>query len=108
VIAPVKNEEPKLPPMYAVILHNDPSTPYYFVILVLVEVFGLESREAGELMMRCNKTDKVLVRVYSKEVAETKVEQARVMIQRLGINGLNPAAPCELTFSIQPESGEQK
>lgn len=97
-----KAPEAVKPPMYAVILHNDNTTDPRFVVEVLSAVFGLDRQEAQRVMMLAHTRGSSLVRVYSKEVAETKMAIAMARSLR-GVNLLNPTAPCELTFSIQPE-----
>jgi ATP-dependent Clp protease adaptor protein ClpS len=105
-LAPVDEEKTAKPPMYAVILHNDNSTSFYFVVDVLREVFAMEGQRAQQIMMAAHNNGQAVVAIYSKEVAETKLEQTTAKIAKdgNGQNGRNPQAPCELRFSIEEES----
>lgn len=105
VTAPVKGEEPQKPPMYAVILHNDPSTHFHFVAHVLSEVFAVPLQEAAELTRKVHREGRGLVRVYSKEIAEAKVDKAMQMAaSSKDGNGYFSGAPCELTFTSEPQT----
>lgn len=107
-LAPVDEEKTAKPPMYAVILHNDNSTSFYFVVDVLREVFAMEGQRAHQIMMAAHNHGQAVVAIYSKEVAETKLKQATAKIAKdgNGQNGHNPQAPCELRFSIEESKGE--
>lgn len=94
--------QPKLPNLYLVLLHNDNSTDPLFVVEVLCEVFAFNKPRAYEVMQEAHTKGIALVSAYSRDIAETKVQQA-MMKAASGRNALNPAAPCELTFSAQPE-----
>lgn len=67
------DEETKEPSMYRVILLNDDFTPMEFVVLILMEVFKKSPQEAELIMMQAHKTGSAQAGVYSKDVAETKV-----------------------------------
>lgn len=66
-----EKEEPKLPPMYACVLHNDPVTPYQFVVEVLNQIFGLELQRADALMRAVHRGTRGVIVIVSKEQAET-------------------------------------
>lgn len=106
VTKPVEDEKTATPPMYSVMLLNDPSTPFDFVCEVLEAVFLINKQESHQIMMGAHRTGKALVRVYSREVAETKVQNAMDHVARRGAgrNCLDPSAPCELCFTSEPES----
>lgn len=98
--------KPALPPMYAVILHNDESTNPNFVINVLREIFGLEGTRARDIMMAAHTGGKATVAIYSREVAEAKHEQTVLKIARdgAGQNAMNRDQPCALTFTVEQET----
>lgn len=63
------------PPMYKVMLLNDDFTPMEFVIVVLERFFGMNHAQAFEVMLTVHKKGLAVVGVFSREVAETKVQQ---------------------------------
>jgi len=71
--ARTQTERPKL---YKVILLNDDYTPRDFVVGVLKAVFRMNESEALGVMLTAHKKGACVVAVYTKEVAETKAEQA--------------------------------
>lgn len=108
VLAPADVEKPALPPMYAVMLHNDATTNPLFVVEVLREVFAVGREKAIKIMMAAHTGGKACVEVYSKDMAETRVGQAMAMVTSggAGQNAANPGSPCELTFtSVQDSDG---
>jgi len=66
----------KRPRKYAVMFHNDDYTTQEFVILVLVQYFNKSEEEALKLMLEVHTKNKAIVGVYTKDIAETKVEIA--------------------------------
>ncbi len=68
-------EEYKEPALYRVILHNDDYTTMEFVINILIEVFRKSLDEAEELTVTVHKKQKAAVGVYTKEIAEVKVDK---------------------------------
>ena len=105
-LAPVNDEKTTKPPMFAVLLHNDDSTSFMFVVDVLREVFAMEGERARQIMMAAHTSGKAVVAIYSKEIAETKLDQAMAKIKNegLGQNGRNPDAACELRFTSEQET----
>lgn len=65
----------KRPPMYKVILLNDDYTPMDFVVTVIEQIFRKSHTEAMELMFTVHKKGAAVVAVYTRDVAETKVDQ---------------------------------
>jgi len=64
----------KKPPLYKVILLNDDFTPMDFVIEVLVDFFAMTEEMATQVMLSVHIQGIGVCGVFSKDVAETKVE----------------------------------
>lgn len=65
----------KRPPMYKVILLNDDYTPMDFVVMVLEQIFRKNHQEALDVMLSVHQKGAGLAGVYTRDVAETKVDQ---------------------------------
>ena len=65
----------KQPSLYRVLLHNDDYTTMEFVVHVLQSVFNHEEAEATQIMLHVHRKGIGVAGVFTKEVAETKVEQ---------------------------------
>lgn len=77
VIDAVKEDiKTKKPPMYNVVLHNDDYTPAEFVVEVLQKFFGYSLQGGIALMIDVHRSGKGIVGTFSKDVAETKAQQA--------------------------------
>lgn len=74
-LAVEERSEPKRPRMYRVLMHNDDFTPMEFVVDVLQEFFGLSEDRARYLMLTIHMTGLAVIGVYTREIAEAKVEQ---------------------------------
>ena len=61
-----------IPKMWKVILHNDDTTTFDFVIAVLIRVFHKNMEEARELTQMIHLTGAGVAGVYTKEIAEEK------------------------------------
>jgi ATP-dependent Clp protease adaptor protein ClpS len=68
--------EVERPHLYKVILLNDDFTPRDFVVSVLKAVFRMNESEALGVMLTAHRKGACVVAVYTKEVAETKANQA--------------------------------
>ena len=64
----------KRPPMYKVILLNDDYTPMDFVVSVLEQIFRKTHAQALELMLQVHEKGSAMVGIYTRDVAETKVD----------------------------------
>ncbi|MES0488944.1 MAG: ATP-dependent Clp protease adapter ClpS [Leptospirales bacterium] len=73
-VAVKRRVEVKIPSKYKVILHNDDYTTMEFVVQVLVEIFQKNQEEAIRIMHDVHKNGIGIAGVYSKEIAETKVD----------------------------------
>jgi ATP-dependent Clp protease adaptor protein ClpS len=65
----------KRPPMYKVILLNDDYTPMDFVVMVLEQIFRRPHQDALNVMLEVHQKGAGLAGVYTRDVAETKVDQ---------------------------------
>ncbi len=65
----------KRPPMYKVILLNDDYTPMDFVVMVLEQIFRRPHSDALDVMLEVHQKGAGLAGVYTRDVAETKVDQ---------------------------------
>ena len=65
----------KKPPMYKVVILNDDYTPMEFVVHILQAFFNLTHEKAQNIMLNVHTKGKGVCGVYTRDVAETKVEQ---------------------------------
>ena len=71
----VARPKTKRPPLYRVILLNDDFTTMEFVIKVLVSVFRHSEERAAQIMLHVHQKGAGVCGVFTREIAETKVEQ---------------------------------
>lgn len=76
-----KSDRPRL---YKVILLNDDFTPREFVVRVLMAIFRMTEAEAQGVMLTAHRRGACVVAVFTKEVAETKANQATEAGRKLG------------------------
>lgn len=69
--------ELKEPNMWKIILINDDFTSQDFVVKILVEIFYKPMQEAINIMMSVHKSGRGVAGIYSKEIAESKIAQAK-------------------------------
>ena len=67
----IKTSEPS---MYKVILLNDDYTSMDFVVHILETVFRKSPTESQEIMLSVHQSGSGVAGIYTKEVAETKIE----------------------------------
>ena len=65
----------KRPPLYRVLLLNDDYTTMDFVIEVLRGIFHHSEEKAAQIMLHVHQKGAGICGVYTREVAESKVEQ---------------------------------
>ncbi len=65
----------KPPQMHQVVMLNDDYTPMEFVVLVIQEFFGKDRESATQIMLKIHLDGKGVCGVYTRDVANTKVEQ---------------------------------
>ena len=66
------SQKTKRPPMYTVLVHNDPFTPREFVVAVIMQFFGKTREQALRVMMTAHTQGQGAAGTYTKEIAETK------------------------------------
>ncbi|MGF1503174.1 MAG: ATP-dependent Clp protease adapter ClpS [Paracoccaceae bacterium] len=86
--------KPEPPKLHKVILWNDDFTPREFVVVVLKGVFRMTEDQAYRVMMIAHTRGACVVAVYTRDVAETKAEQANEAGVRAGY---------PLRFTTEPE-----
>ena len=79
----VEVAKPKLkkPPLYKVILLNDDYTPMEFVVSILIDIFGMTEESAVQVMLHVHEKGVGVCGVFTREIAETKVELVMNMAQ---------------------------
>jgi ATP-dependent Clp protease adaptor protein ClpS len=82
------------PPLYKVILLNDDYTPREFVVLVLKAVFRMNEDQAYRVMMTAHQKGVCVIAVYTRDVAETKANEATDLAKQKGY---------PLFFTTEPE-----
>lgn len=65
----------KKPRMFKVIILNDDYTPMEFVVHILQAFFNLSHDKSQNVMLNVHQKGKGVCGVYTRDVAETKVEQ---------------------------------
>src|ERR1044071_1123236 len=65
------------PRLWRVLLHNDDYTTQDFVVWVLESIFNKPRGEAFAIMMNVHRSGLGLAGVYTHDVADTKLKQAR-------------------------------
>lgn len=85
-------KEVTMPKWYNVILHNDDVTPFQYVQLVLITLFEKNEKEALDITNSIHKTKGGIAGTYSKEIAQEKVNDVRLMNSDFG---MNLVATCE-------------
>ena len=69
----------KRPRLYRVLLHNDDYTTREFVVQVLHIVFHLSEQDAIRVMLLVHNTGVGVAGVFTREVAETKIQRTERM-----------------------------
>ena len=72
------------PRLYKVVLLNDDYTPREFVVAVLKAVFRMSEDEAYRVMLAAHKLGACVVAVYTRDIAESKAEEATEAGRRAG------------------------
>lgn len=88
----------KKPPLYRVLLLNDDYTTMEFVVMVLRTIFHLSEERAAQIMLHVHQKGAGICGVYTREVAESKVEQVIALAQQ----NEHP-----LQCTMEPDSSEE-
>ena len=70
--------------MYKVLLHNDDYTTMEFVVDVLMKIFGKSLEKANEIMLNVHRKGRGLCGIYTREIAETKVDTVHKLAREHG------------------------
>ncbi len=65
----------KKPSFYQVMLLNDDFTPMDFVVKILKDIFHHSHEDAIDLMMQVHKKGSAICGVFTRDVAETKIDK---------------------------------
>lgn len=79
-----ERQETKTPSLFRVFLLNDDFTTMDFVVQVLEQVFHKSPVEATQIMLHVHKSGKGLAGVYTKEIAETKIDVVHTIARKNG------------------------
>lgn len=82
VAEPETERRLKRPPLYRVLLLNDDYTTMEFVIEVLQTVFRHSQQKAAQIMLHVHQKGVGICGVYTREVAESKVDQVLNLAQK--------------------------
>lgn len=74
-----KNEEPGL---YQIVIHNDDFTTMEFVMEILEKIFFMDRKKAAEVMMEAHQVGKSVCGIFTKEIAESKIEQVTELARK--------------------------
>lgn len=72
------------PKRYKVLMHNDDYTSMEFVVDVLMNIFRKSEAEAVRLMHTIHNENYAVCGIYTKEIAETKIEQTTELARENG------------------------
>lgn len=74
-VAVLPDRAVKQPRRFGVVLHNDDYTTMEFVVMVLTTYFARTATEAHRIMLEVHHRGRGIAGVYSRDVAESKVDQ---------------------------------
>lgn len=80
------------PSKFKVIIHNDDTTTFDFVIALLTSIFHKSEQEAVAITMSVHEMGYGIAGVYSQEIAEEKTDEATQMAK---LNGFPLETTCE-------------
>ncbi len=75
----------KKPRQFKVVLHNDNYTTMEFVVLVLMQFFQKTETESTHIMLTVHHKGKGIAGIYSRDVAETKIEEVLGFAEEYGM-----------------------
>ena len=79
-----KKEKVSKPPMYKVIILNDDYTTMDFVVEILIKIFRKTLEKANKIMLNVHRRGKGICGLYTREIAETKIEIVHTLAQAQG------------------------
>src|SRR5262245_15803139 len=82
IAKPETREKIDKPRLWKVLLHNDNYTTMDFVVTILVSVFHKSEFDAIRIMYDVHRKGIGMVGVYTREIAETKVERVMQLAQQ--------------------------
>lgn len=68
------------PPLYNIVFLNDDVTPIDFVSKLIQKVFYVNQTVAMALTMRIHNEGRAIVKTCTKDIAETKLHQIRIIV----------------------------
>jgi ATP-dependent Clp protease adaptor protein ClpS len=83
-LAVLPRKQVKQPRRFCVVLHNDDYTTMEFVVMVLTRYFAKSETEAHHVMLEVHHRGRGLAGIYSRDVAESKVEQVEELARSEG------------------------
>ena len=81
VVVEAARPELEQPRLYKVVLLNDDYTPMDFVVVVLETFFTMNREMATQIMLHVHTRGKGVCGVFSRQIAETKVNQVNAFSQ---------------------------
>ena len=84
VVAKPRLQPTRPPAMHQVVLLNDDFTPMEFVVLVLHEFFNKDRETATSIMLKVHMEGRGICGVYTRDIAQTKVEQVLQAAHKAG------------------------
>lgn len=97
-VKPKPLPQPELEPPYHVILHDDDTHTYDYVIEMLAAIFGYDFPVAYKMACTVDEHGKVIVATCHKELAELRVEQ----IESHGPDPRMPESKGSMRASMEP------
>ena len=88
-----KKKKTQKPQLWKVLLHNDDYTTQEYVIHVLMEFFHKDVTEAVTIMLHVHTKGRGVAGVFTRDVAETKVDQVMSNAEEHGMPLLVTAEP---------------
>jgi ATP-dependent Clp protease adaptor protein ClpS len=89
----IDRPETHVPRLYKVIFHNDDYTTQEFVVGVLISFFQKSQTEATFIMLTVHRKGSGVAGVYTRDVAETKVQKVTAFAREHGMPLLVTAEP---------------
>jgi len=74
-----QEQQPRKPPLFKVLLHNDNYTTMEFVVYVLVSIFHHSQFDAIRIMLEVHERGVGVAGVFTYEIAETKASRVTAL-----------------------------